>query len=143
MKNTIESMKIHHLDSVLLLSAELGYPGTHEALLARFIVLNGLKQHALFVSSSDRGINGFIHVEAIDDLIEERKAEIKALIVSENERNTGTGHELVKCAIEWARMFGLHTIYLNCNILRNRAHCFYEKEGFKKVKTSHFFEMNI
>jgi len=81
--------------------------------------------------------------EAVDDLIEKRKVEIKALVVSEKDRNSGIGHELVKSSVEWARLFGLHTIYLNCNILRNRAHCFYEKEGFKKVKTSNFFEMNI
>lgn len=83
------------------------------------------------------------HVEAVEDLIEERKVEIKAFVVNEKERSSGIGHELIKQAIEWARKFQLQTIYLNCNILRNRAHCFYEKEGFKKVKTSHFFELKI
>lgn len=143
MKNSIESMQVHHLDAVLLLSAELGYPVTIDGLSDRYRHLSGLKQHALFVSTSDRGINGFVHLEAVDDLIEERKVEIKALIVNEKYRNSGIGHELVSSGIEWAKKFGLNTIYLNCNILRNRAHCFYEKEGFKKVKTSHFFEKNI
>lgn len=78
MKNTIESMQVQHLEDVLLLSAELGYPGTREDLLNRFQIISGLKNHAVFVSSSDRGINGFIHLEAVDDLIEERKVEIKA-----------------------------------------------------------------
>ncbi|MBA2403912.1 MAG: GNAT family N-acetyltransferase [Bdellovibrionales bacterium] len=143
MKNTVEKMQIEHLADVLSLSSELGYPGILEELQTRFEILNALKNHALFISSSSRGTNGFIHLEAVDDLIEERKVEIKALIVSEKERNSGIGHELIKSAIEWAKMYGVHTIYLNCNTLRNRAHSFYEREGFKKVKTSHFFEMKI
>ncbi len=143
MKNTVESMQVQHLESVLLLSAELGYPGTREDLINRFEIIRGLKNHALFVSSSDRGTNGFIHLEAVDDLIEERKVEIKALVVNENERSHGIGHELIKSSVEWAKLFGVHTLYLNCNILRNRTHSFYEREGFKKVKTSHFFEMKI
>jgi GNAT superfamily N-acetyltransferase len=84
--------------------------------------------NALFESISGRGI-----------VIEPAKIEIKTLIV----RKVGIAHELVKSAIEWARRYGVHTIYLNCNTLRNRAHSFYEQEGFRKVKTSHFFEMSI
>jgi hypothetical protein len=36
----------------------------------------------LKVSSSDRGINGFIHLDAIDEFFEEIKVEIKALVVN-------------------------------------------------------------
>lgn len=143
MNISVERMQEIHLDAILDLSTQLGYPGVREELKQRFEVINGLKNHALFVCSSGRGINGFIHLEAVDDLIEERKVEIKALIVNEKERSSGMGHALIAEAIEWARKFPVHTLYLNCNILRNRTHQFYEREGFKKVKTSHFFEMSV
>ena len=143
MKNSIEPMQIHHLPDVLILSAELGYPGIYENLQLRFEIISRLKNHALFVTSANKAVSGFIHLEAVDDLIEERKVEIKALVVSDSERSSGIGHDLIKTATEWAKLYGVDTLYLNCNILRNRAHEFYEREGFKKVKTSHFFEMNI
>lgn len=66
MKNSIESMRAHHLDE-------------------RFVLISEY-QHKLLVSSDDRGINGFIHMKIIDDLIEEK--------------NGRKGHELVMSRTE-------------------------------------------
>ena len=82
-------------------------------------------------------------IECEEDLIEEDKAGIKALIVSENSRGKRRGKALIKRAEKWAKTYHLHTIDLNCNILRKRTHSFYEREDFSNDKYSRFFEKKI
>lgn len=135
-------MNRNDLSAVGALSDQLGYPVELSDLIARFEIINQLTNHALFVYEG-KSITGWIHLEAVNDLIEETKVEIKALVVNQSERSKGVGSLLVKTAKEWAKTYGSNTIYLSCNIIRDRAHAFYEREGFSKVKTSHFFEMKI
>lgn len=124
------------------MSDQLGYVVETHELLERFEALYSLENHALFVSDDD-GIKGWIHLEVVFDLIEEKKVEVKALVIDENARSKGHGSELLQTAREWAKTYGVSTIYLSCNILRERAHAFYLREGFTKIKTSHFFEAKI
>lgn len=135
-------MNRNDLSTVGALSDQLGYPVELNDLIARFETLIKLPNHALIVCGG-KTVTGWIHLEAVNDLIEETKVEIKALVVDQNERSKGTGSLLVDAAREWAKTYGSNTIYLSCNIIRDRAHAFYEREGFSKVKTSHFFELKI
>lgn len=111
-------------------------------LIERFNDLSSLNNHGLLVLE-DGGVKGWVHLEIVYDLIEEKKVEIKALIVDENSRSKGYGHALIKAAREWTKQNKLNTIYLSCNTMRDRAHDFYLREGFTKVKTSHFFETKV
>lgn len=142
MNSSVRPMNRNDLSAVGALSDQLGYPVELNDLIARFETLSRLPNHALLVCEG-KVITGWIHLEAVNDLIEETKVEIKALVVDQNERSQGVGSLLVKAAREWAKTYGSNTIYLSCNIIRDRAHTFYEREGFSKVKTSHFFEMKI
>ncbi len=135
-------MNRNDLKAVGAMSDQLGYPVEMSELITRFEELMKLSHHALMVCGED-SVKGWIHLEVVSDLIEEKKVEIKALVVDESERSKGTGSLLVKAATEWAKTYGVSTIYLSCNIIRDRAHAFYEREGFLKVKTSHFFELKI
>lgn len=135
-------MNRNDLSAVGALSEQLGYPVELSELTARFETLSELPNHALMVCEGT-AVTGWLHLEAVNDLIEETKVEIKALVVDQNERSKGVGSLLVKAAREWAKTYGSNTIYLSCNIIRDRAHVFYEREGFVKVKTSHFFELKI
>jgi GNAT superfamily N-acetyltransferase len=135
-------MNRNDLESVGAMSDQLGYPVDTNELNTRFEELMKLSHHALMVCE-ENSVKGWIHLEVVSDLIEERKVEIKALVVDQNERSKGTGSLLVKAASEWAKTYGVSTIYLSCNIIRDRAHAFYEREGFTRDKTSHFFELKI
>ncbi len=136
-------MNSTHLPEVMKLSEQLGYPVTLENLTARWKNLTQKNRHGLFVYEENKNILGWIHLEKVEDLIEEDKAEIKALVVEENSRGSGIGKALIATAEKWAKTYQLHTIYLNCNILRERTHNFYVCEGFTNYKTSHFFEKKI
>ncbi len=136
-------MEEKHLVQVAKLSDQLGYPVELEELRGRFLKLLPKKRHAFFVCEENENILGWIHLERVEDLIEEDKAEIKAFIVEEDSRGNGIGKALIEIAEKWAKTYQLHTIFLNCNILRERTHKFYQREGFVKYKTSLFFEKKI
>ncbi len=136
-------MNESHLPEVARLSDQLGYPVALDDLRARFMKLVSSQRHTLLVYEESKNILGWVHAECVEDLIEEEKAEIKALIVEENSRGSGVGKALVEAAEKWAKTYQLHTIYLNCNILRERTHQFYQRDGFVNYKTSLFFEKKI
>ncbi len=138
----IRPMKSEDLQEVISLSQQLGYPIDMENLQKNFQTLDQHAQHALFVAITNKVV-GWVHLEKVLDLIEMEKIEIKAFIVAENERSKGIGNKLLNESKHWARKNGVSTIYLSCNILRERAHLFYIREGFTKMKTSHFFEVKI
>lgn len=139
----ISRMGEHHLPEVGKLSDQLGYPVKMNELLLRFQKLSIKNRHALFVCEENKNILGWIHLECVEDLIEEDKVEIKAFVVEENFRGKGIGKALLETAEKWAKTYQLHTIYLNCNILRERTHKFYQREGFENYKSSLFFEKKI
>lgn len=138
----IRPFTLGDLTQVHKLIAELGYKASLEETTERFSELTNLPQHGLFVLDNN-GVKGWIHLEKIFNLIMPIKVQIKALVVDENERSKGYGRELLEFAALWTKDSGVSTIYLSTNITRDRAQAFYLKTGFTKVKTSHFFEMNI
>ncbi len=143
MKNIILPMSQEDLPQVLELAQELGYETDLLSLGKRLAHLSQLPHHGAFVYSFDNKILGFIHLEIVSDLIEATKVEIKALVVSQTNRGQGIGSALIVEAKKWAMANGMHTIYLSCNILRERTHSFYRREGFVLMKTSHFFEIKF
>lgn len=142
MNSLIKPMNTGHLAAVGALADQLGYEVSLPDLQARFEELSGIPEHGFFVIE-DQGVKGWIHLQIISILLKEKRVEIKALVVDESERSKGYGKALVNHAREWAKTNRLSTIYLTSNIMRNRAHAFYEREGFKNLKTSHFFELKI
>ena len=141
MKTDIKPMELKDLERVCTLTEELGYKASRSELQERFEEIRHLKNHVLLVASED--VQGFIHLEVATNFIKEKRVEIKALVVNENSRGQGIGRALLKAAAEWARSNRVSIIYLSCNIIRDRAHAFYLREGFIKKKTSHFFELEI
>lgn len=139
----ISSLREEHLSEVAKLSEQLGYPVSIPDLRDRWKKLSAQPRHTILVYEEKENILGWIHLECVEDLIEEDKAEIKALVVGENSRRKGIGRALIQAGEKWAKTYQLHTIYLNCNILREQTHQFYIREGFTNYKTSLFFEKKI
>jgi GNAT superfamily N-acetyltransferase len=131
------------LPEVLLLADQLGYPGELKQIEERFFLLSQLHHHHLCKYKQDGKILGWMHLEKVNDLIEETKLEVKALVVDQNSRGKGVGHALIEYAKKWGNAEGMDTIYLSCNILRDQTHKFYKREGFSLSKTSHFFELKL
>lgn len=141
--STIISMSLDHLPQVSKLAAQLDYPVELKDLTARFEILRKLPSHGLFVLQDKDLVLGWIHLEAVDDLIEEKKVEIKAIVVDESVRGRGIGHQLIEQAKKWTLENNLKTIYLSCNTKRTQTHQFYLRKGFTQTRSSHFFEIQV
>lgn len=138
----VKPLEFKDLGVVHSLCQELGYQTSLPDLESRWNKIQDLPSHALFVLEDSSPV-GMIHLELVDHFIKGPQVEIKALIITESEQNKGYGKALIDAASEWTRSQQVGKIYLSCNINRDKAHAFYLKNGFKKIKTSHFYEMTL
>ncbi len=142
----IEVRAAEELDIAALarLAGELGYPSTPEQVRERFANIMAASDQAAFVAviNGDTVI-GWIHVSETRSLETEPRAEITGLVVDSNFRSAGAGRLLVERGEEWARQRGLAVIGVRSNIIRERAHIFYERLGYAVTKTQKVFRKTL
>jgi GNAT superfamily N-acetyltransferase len=71
------------------------------------------------------------------------QAEIAGLVVDETARGGGIGRRLLEAAEQWARSHGCRAIRVRSNVVREGAHAFYVREGFREIKTQKVFEKGL
>jgi len=122
------------------LSGQLGYPTTAAEITKRMRRLKPASQNALFVAeSADAGVVGWAHV-SVTHLVEVgTRAELNGLIVAEDQRSLGAGARLLEAAEDWARKHGCPSMSVRSNVIRERAHKFYERQGYEHYKTQKAF----
>jgi GNAT superfamily N-acetyltransferase len=131
-------------EAVAELSGELGYPVSSKCMRQRIAELNARTDHAVFVACSSEGtVVGWIDVSIALHLQAEPRAEIGGLIVSNHVRSRGIGRVLMTEAERWAADRGVDKILVRSRTAREDAHRFYEREGYKRIKTSVIFEKEI
>lgn len=122
--------------AMAVLSGQLGYPVSNEDMRTRLeTTLAEPERHAVFVTSSDGSLIGWIHVMRVDRLERSAHGEIAALVVAEGERGRGTGARLVGVAVEWTRDLRLDRLTVRSRVERDDAHRFYQRMGFSVEKT--------
>jgi GNAT superfamily N-acetyltransferase len=130
------------------LSGQLGYSATAAQIVRRLGKLGPASRHALFVAEvKDAGSNrravgrliGWVHVSVANLVEVDTRAEVNGLIVAEGQRSLGAGQRLLKAAEEWARGHGCGSVNLRSNVIRERAHKFYERQGYEHYKTQKAF----
>jgi len=126
------------------LSGQLGYPATAEEMRLRLRRIRATSQHVVFVAESpDEGVVGWLHVSRQPLLEVEIRAEINGLIVAEKFRSLGAGARLVTAGEDWARKHGCKSMSVRSNVIRERAHKFYERCGFEHYKTQKSFRKTL
>jgi GNAT superfamily N-acetyltransferase len=99
---------------------------------------------AVLVAEDDQGsVAGWLHVLAESGIESEAFAEIRGLVVDERRRREGIGERLVSEAVHWAGERGLTKVRVRCNILREGAHRFYERQGFSLAKTQAVYDKRV
>jgi GNAT superfamily N-acetyltransferase len=124
------------------LSGQLGYPASAEQISARLRQLTPATKHAVFVAESPEkgsGLIGWLHVSVSQLLESDTRAEVNGLIVAEGQRSGGAGAKLLQAAEEWARRRGCKGMNVRSNVIRERAHKFYEAHGYEHYKTQKAF----
>jgi GNAT superfamily N-acetyltransferase len=122
------------------LSGQLGYSTAAGEMTKRLRKLKPASQNALFVAESPgAGVVGWAHV-SITHLVEVgTRAELNGLIVAEGQRSLGAGARLLEAAEDWARKHGCPSMSVRSNVIRERAHKFYERQGYEHYKTQKAF----
>ncbi len=136
-------MQASDIVAVAGLCGQLGYPATVDQITARWSLLHSDSGHAVFVAAHGDRVIAWLHVAHRVLLEYDACAEICGLVVDERERGTGVGRALVAAAEEWAKAAGLRTIRVRSRVERDRAHSFYERDGYTRVKTQHVFDKRL
>jgi GNAT superfamily N-acetyltransferase len=122
------------------LSGQLGYPATATQIRARLEGIKPASEHAIFVVESPRdGVIGWLHVSKQPLLEMEIRGEVNTLVVAEGQRSLGAGALLLAAAEDWARKRGCKGMSVRSNVIRERAHKFYERNGYEHYKTQKSF----
>lgn len=122
------------------LSIQLGYPVTDAQIGKRLRRLLRVSKHVVFVAEKlGAGVIGWLHA-SVQNLVEsEIRVEINGLIVADGHRSIGAGAKLLDAAEQWARKNGCKNVNLRCNVMRERAHGFYLRQGYDHYKTQKAF----
>ena len=94
------------------------------------------KSGACFLAETlQDSVIGWVHVSVTPLLEVERRAEVNGLVVDERVRSRGAGARLLDTAERWARKMGCAGMSVRSNVIRERAHRFYLRQGYEHYKT--------
>jgi GNAT superfamily N-acetyltransferase len=130
--------------AIASLSAELGYPVEPAEILTRLrALLEATDQVVLVATAPDHAVVGWIH--GAEHLLLEAgsRCEILGLVVSSGYRRSGIGHRLLAAVEAWALSRRLPEVSVRSNVLRESSHPFYEKHGYRRVKTQHAYRKAV
>lgn len=129
-------------DSVRIaeLATQLGYPSSGDEIARRLAEVRRSEESAIFVAQLASGeIAGWIGMFVFRSIVDEPRVEISGFVVDQDLRSQGIGDKLLEAAEQWAREKGYRSIGLRCNVIRERAHAFYERHGYQHAKTQKSF----
>jgi GNAT superfamily N-acetyltransferase len=124
------------------LATQLGYPSTAAQIERRLPALASAA-HCLRVADRDGLVVGWIHATHVQLLDSDDYVEIKALVVDEGARGARVGEALVAEAERWASGRGCKGMRVRSNVVRERAHRFYERLGYAVFKTQRVFGKDL
>jgi GNAT superfamily N-acetyltransferase len=126
------------------LSAELGYPASVEALSERLGCLADRDGEIVLVAELLGGdVVGWVHGSEQLLLESGRRCELLGLVVDPRARGRGVGRRLVTAVEAWATERGLEQMAVRSNVARMESHPFYERLGYRRVKTQHAYRKRI
>jgi len=125
------------------LSGQLGYPASRSEILQRMKQMRPAGLHAIFVAESEMLVMGWLHVSVTPLLEVPLRAEVNGLVVDEEQRSTGAGGKLLEAAERWAAEKGCEGMSVRSNVVRERAHEFYLRNGYEHYKTQKAFRKTL
>jgi GNAT superfamily N-acetyltransferase len=140
----IRRAKLSDAARIAVLSGQLGYPSTTEQTKRRFRSIKPAARNAVFVAESAAGrVIGWTHASLTPLLEMNLRAEVNGLVVADDERSRGAGAALLQAAEKWAQKLGCQYMSVRSNVIRERAHQFYLRNGYEHYKTQKAFRKTL
>lgn len=124
---------------IATLTEQLGYPATEAGIRERLETLGAGGNHAFYVVEADGIVAGWVGVRTDLSLESGPYAMIVGLVVDEARRGERLGERLVLAAEAWARGRGATRLRVHSNVVRERAHNFYQRLGYTIAKRQAVF----
>ena len=121
------------------LAGQLSYPSSPNEIAGRLAGMKRSNENAVFVALLGGELVGWLAVFVYRVVEANARAEISGFVVDERYRSQQIGLHLLGRAEGWAREKGCRAIGLRSNVIRDRAHAFYERHGYKHTKTQKSF----
>ena len=116
-----------------ILENDLGYNCELDSLKKRVDEMMKRGNYQIFVAEDDNKVVGYIGcVNYLAFELENEGMKIIALAVSKEYRRKGIGTQLLKTAEQWAKENNVEVVLLNSGLPREKAHTFYESQGYFK-----------
>jgi GNAT superfamily N-acetyltransferase len=140
----VRSANVADITPIADLCGQLGYPSTPQEVEERLRSVQGNPEHAVFVAELPGGtVAGWIHIFIMRTIEADPRAEVGGLVVDERSRSKGVGHRLLEQAERWTREHGCRVVGLRSNVIRERAHAFYERQGYQVIKSQKSFRKTL
>ncbi len=137
---TIRAATPDDAETLSALLAQLGYPTEPSTLRER---LGRLRDGVALIAVVDAGPVAFLVIVERDFVVGGRQARIESFVVEESLRGKGIGARVLSEAEAWALERGLKRVGLVSNVVRTRAHAFYERAGYRRVKSQYALEKTL
>src|SRR5215831_18030036 len=133
----IRRVRLSDAPSVAELSGQLGYPTSAKEMADRLAhLIRHPRLGAVLVAETSEGeVVGWLHVSVTPLLEVPLRAEVNGLIIAEAQRSSGSGAKLLQAAEAWAKSKGCSSMSVRSNVMRDRAHSFYLRNGYQHYKT--------
>ena len=122
-------------ETIAALMAQLGYDVPAPAIAARLRRLG--ERRDVFVATDGERVVGWAALLVDEPFVDGFGAFLEGLVVDETARSRGIGVALLEAVEARARERGCAEIRVQSNVLRERAHSFYERNGYLKVKAQY------
>ncbi len=125
------------------LAEQLGYPVPAAELGERLAAVLGRSDHNFLVAEREGRVVAWLHGMLWSLLVEPQLLFIGGLVVDEGSRGQHIGELMMSAMEDWARSQGAEEILVYSNVVRERAHKFYERIGYEHYKTSKVFRKKL
>ncbi|CAI0693194.1 aminoalkylphosphonic acid N-acetyltransferase [Serratia entomophila] len=118
-------------EAIAALMAALDYAGTEAFIEARLAQLLAHPDEAVLVAADEEGVLGVLSLHFLPQLaLAGDICRISYFCVDDRARGAGVGQRLLAEGEALARLRGCDRLEVHCHSRRERAHAFYQREGF-------------
>ena len=137
----VRQARVDDVEGIRTLMSQLGYDVPTPEIAER--LQRQEERREVFVATSAGRVVGWAAVCADEPFVEGFGAHLEGLVVEESMRGLGIGARLIVAVESWARERGCAEMRVQSNVVRERAHAFYQRHGFATIKAQYHLRKSL